>query len=151
MQLPNLDDTPKQRLRFLVVAGLFMAIVFALGWVYVAFLQPPPVVRGQTLPFGCKATITEAFGPLDGDGHRTVAVQRGQRSSAPMKFYGEDWPLACRFFADAAAPDSLIIMQFNPMLAPQDPGFWLDARTLEEIRLQDLPMDVHLLDQAVIE
>jgi hypothetical protein len=144
-------DSPQQRLSFLLKMGLVTALSIGIWWVWKEYFEVPPVPKRLELPYRASAEVVGVFGPFDGDGYHLVTVTRGQARSAAMKFLAADWPIACRFYAEAAAPDSLAIIQLSPKVLQQDAGHWLDAQTLAEIPLANLPDALKLLDDRVVE
>ena len=144
-------DSPRDRLRFLIVMAAGLLLFLAGLWVYRTYFEVADPSKHLQMPYKTTAEVIEHFGLLDGDGHRMLTISRGDRRSAAMTWPAGEWPLACRFFADAATPDRLAIIQVSAVTMEQDPGRWLDANTLENIALSDLPADLHLLDNAFIE
>lgn len=144
-------DSPRDRLRFLLIMAGGVLLFLVGMWVYRSYFEESSPTKRLQLPYKTTAEVIEHFGILDGDGERKLTVTRGGQRSAAMTWPAEEWPLACRFFADAKAPDQLSIIHVSAVNMLQDPGRWLDANTLEKIALSDLPADLHLLDNAFIE
>ncbi len=144
-------DSPRDRLRFLLImAGSVLLFLVGL-WVYRSYFEDGSPSKRLELPYKTTAEVIEHFGILDGDGERKLTFTRDGQRSAAMTWPAEEWPLACRFFANAKTPDRLSIIHVSAVNMLQDPGRWLDANTLEKIALSDLPEDLHLLDNAFIE
>jgi hypothetical protein len=150
MQDLGLDNTPQKRGKALIFIGLAFGLLFG-GWLILQALTRDVRTRTLALPYRTEAQIVEDHGPWSTEGKRTVTLLRGGAQSAAGLFLLDEWPLTCRFYADAMHPDSLIIIQFNPAFFADTPGAWLDAKTLQELPFESLPDSLHLLDQRPIE
>ncbi len=144
-------DTPQERLRFVTVAGSIFIVSLIVWWVWNTYYKEAPQSRQLELSYRATAEVTEYFGFFDGDGYRTIVVRRDGKQSPLLKFPGDEWPLACRFFAEDTISKELTIIQLNPIVLAADPGVWLNAKTLEKLPLERLPATLKLIDDDVIE
>ena len=146
--LPN-RSSPPIRVSTLIYIGVAFGVLFG-GWLALQYFTRDARTRLVGLPLDTQAEITEDIGEFSSDDTHTITILRGGKRSANYQFYPEDWPVACRFYADALHPTSLTIIQFNPVFVTDNPGRWLDAESLEEIPLESLPDSLIVLGQQAI-
>jgi hypothetical protein len=132
-----------------IMSALFV-VLFG-GWMLLQEFTKDVRIRSIELPYRTMADITEDHGPWSGEGTHEFVLRRGDAKSASHRFMSDEWPLVCRFYADAIRPDSLMLVQFNPAFLTDIPGNWLNAQTLEPIALELLPDSLQILDQKLVE
>jgi hypothetical protein len=143
-------DSGSQRRTFVIGMSILVVLGFG-GWMLGRYFAGPLQFAQQELPFRYNAGVAIEQGFLGMDPAHYLYISHDAQRSTEMRYESNEWPLACRFYSDKFAPDSLIILQLNPELAQDDPGVWLNAQTLQKIALENLPLGLVQLDRTTIE